>query len=231
MKVKKSKIYGIGILIIMLSLSLGIGRSYYSGKLPLISESRIANKVNNVNIQELSPSDYVRYITDDENGLIDTKEIGRYKFELQYKPIDFLALRFYNKTQDKKNFQEEIQNRIGLQYYTLKIGLTDSNNDIMTDNLISNDDYYKRVEYFSFGIQRDLKVVSNRDTFDCKLLHFERVYGLTQYITFTLGFEANDSDKKIYEKVFIYDDKIFSTGTIKLRIKEEALSNIPKLII
>ena len=127
------------------------------------------------------------------------------------------------KTVELKNKIEEYK---GLQYFTFRIS-TESRTELLKKNLTETNDYYGRIQYFSFDMQKDLKLIDGKDTLDCVLFHFERVYGIAPYATFVLGFP---NSKQINDKTLFYDEKVFGAGRIYLTIRSKNIKRLPEVI-
>lgn len=198
--------------------------------------SQEQTKVSN-NKSQLAPIEYVKWVEDIDNGIKVKKTIGDFTFSVLYKPYEYIVakeLRISSiSTETLKKKMNEIDE---LQYFTFRIEADNANTELLRINLASENEYNSRIEYFSFNMQKDLKLIDGKDTLDCVLFHFERVYNIAPYATFVLGFPLVDSKKKkedkqvLNNKVFIYDDKVFGTGKIYLTIKAENSNNIPQLI-
>ncbi len=181
--------------------------------------------------KELSVKDYLSWCEDKTNGLIETKEIGDFRFSAFYKPANYLAISELKNDSiiSEKKINEKINDYGSLTYFSFKIENTKQQDELIKINLDSESDYYGRLEYFSFKMQQDFKLIQNNDTVDCGLYHFERIYGLAPHATFVLGFPVqfkSNADIKLW-----YQDKIFKNGIIILNFKSKAINNLPKLKI
>lgn len=176
--------------------------------------------------KELHSSDYIKFVEDESNGLRVSKNIGGVDYMVQYKPIEYILLKENNNNVDIKKRKEDLE---GMQYYTLSYSLVKNNKDILKFNLTSQDEYYERVNYFSFGLQNDIYLVEGKDTLDCKLFNYVRSYGLSPKADFVLAFSKN-TQAQINDKLIVIEDKIFGGGIIKLKIAKEDIKNIPELI-
>lgn len=181
--------------------------------------------------KELPPMEYVAWIENAENGLKVTKKVDDIVFTLQYKPHDYLVLKESKKVspapEDIIKGKKEIED---MQYFTFQVGNEAGTADGLTAGINDDSERYGRIEYFTSAIQKDFKLVEGTDTLPCLLHHFERTFGLTPYTTFVLGFE-NRKRSEATDKVFIYEDKILQTGTIKILIPASSLNKIPQLTI
>ena len=189
----------------------------------------------------LTTLDYMNWIENKENGLKVEKKISDFVYTALYKPYEYLALFELKKDNiRKKELYEKMNEYDGLQYFTFRITAENQQQELLKVGIDSDDAYYARIEYFSFKMQNDFKLMEGKDTLDCVLFHFERVYGLAPYATFVLGFPlakgAQNKDTTIvrnsYEdKTIIYADKIFGTGNIYMTIRKEDLNRIPELVV
>lgn len=187
-------------------------------------------------ITELNPQEYVNWVEDKNNGLIVSKKMGDFTFSAFYKPTNYLALVELGKDSiNKKQMTKKLEEYEGLQYFTYRIESDNKITELLRVGMKSNDDYYSRIEYFSFKMQEDLKLIEDKDTLDCVLFHYERVYGLAPYASFVVGFplskESNNKGVNNYDKIISYTDKVFGTGKINMTVKNENIKSIPNLII
>jgi hypothetical protein len=172
---------------------------------------------------KMKAGDYVEWMENTENGLVQDKIIGSYHFSVQYKPLEYITAKRMGDNSSKSTVQKDEEGMSDLQYYTLRIGK--SNEDPLQGLDPGTRD--KLIDYFSFRMQSDIKLIEDVDTLDCVLFHFERNFGLTPYCTFVMGFVNTG---KVTDKTFIYNDSELGTGTVKLHFKAKSFKAIPKLI-
>lgn len=171
--------------------------------------------------KKLGSEAYLKYVEDKNNGLQVSKDIKDIRYSVQYKPAQYILL--------KERVAESNANDLaGMQYYTLQYSLVDKSKDIMRAHIEKQNEYYERVNYFSFGLQNDIYVVEDKDTLDCKLFNYVRSYGLSPMADFVLGFNETPG-KETSDKTFVIEDNIFGGGIIKLKINQEDILNIPEL--
>lgn len=191
--------------------------------------------------ESVTPMGYMSWMENAGNGIHVQKKIGDYTFMAFYKPLEYVALLDLKKDSiTEKKMKEKINEYKGLQYFTFRITSDNQQKELLKTNLNSEEDYYARIEYFSFKLQNDLKLIDGKDTLDCSLFHFERVYGLVSYATFVIGFPLTKKEEKDLattdkivngNKTLFYEDRIFGAGNIYMTIKEENLNRIPALTI
>ncbi len=176
----------------------------------------------------LSPSDYVRWVENGENGLCATKQIEDFEFSILYKPLNYVALRETNKDSVTEERIEKNKDELkDLQYFTLKIKAKEGN-DLLKTGISTDQEYFDRLNYLSGFMQDDIKLIEGKDTLICKLFHMERNYGLAPYNNFVLGFSATKNEN---DKLVEINDKAFGVGKVILKIKKEDIQNIPQLKI
>lgn len=180
---------------------------------------------------------YLDWFDNKDHGLRVEKTIGDLTFSALYKPHEYLAAMELKKEKiTKQKLNEKMKDYEGLQYFTFRITADNEQQELLKKGIQSDQDYYSRIEYFSFGMQKDFTLVDGSDTLECALYHFERVYGLAPYATMVLGFpltkQAQDGTQKVMnEKIIGYSDKVFGAGNVYMRIKAEDLNNIPQFEI
>jgi len=189
---------------------------------------------------QLAPRSYMSWIENESNGLKTTRVSGDFKFSLQYKPLEYVVmLNERNTNMDKATMEKEMEEIKDMQYYTLKINSNDEKAEMLRTNLSETNEYYRRIEYFSFHLKNDVYLIDGTDSLPCGLFHFERGYGISPDNNFLLAFplskkeiELRKQGKKYFEeKTLIYKDRFLNTGTVRLEIKKNALENIPAVRI
>ncbi len=175
----------------------------------------------------LKPTDYVKWVENHDNGLLVTKNAGDFKFKLQYKPPEYLAIRELKKTEiSSTELSEKASAMEDMQYFTLQLGLADGS-DILKSNIEKSGDFSRNIEYLSFYMQQDLKLVEGADTLPCLLHHFERDYGISQFAKIVLAFQK--SNNVAADKTLIFNDRQFGAGTVSMTILSQSLNNLPKI--
>lgn len=183
--------------------------------------------------EQLELDDYLGWIKDEDNGLKVEKKINEVIFSVQYKPDEFEAVLNLHKSNPlKKEILTKVKEIEGLQYFTFSIAVPENKGDILKYNLHDEQEYYARVEYYSFNVQNDMVLIDGNDTLPCVMCHFERTYSVAPVIKFVLAFPESEKGRsrgQYYAKTISFDDKVFSTGKVNLEITQQAISAIPQL--
>lgn len=174
--------------------------------------------------------DYISWVTNKNNGLKVSKDIGNYSFCLQYEPVPYVALREqYDGKVTNGKLEEAIKERSGFQYFILEISTIDKKTDILKSDLKASGDYYTRIQYFSYMMQDDLKLMDGTQTVPCQLFQFERDYGVTPFQRFVLGFPKGKTSTGNQDKTLIYDDKVLGINKMEIKIDAKAIDRLPHL--
>lgn len=178
--------------------------------------------------KELGSMEFIQWIENEDNGLKVSKKIDDYDFTLQYKPLEYIFL-LENKSLNpsKEAFSNRKSEMEGMQYYTLRIN-SEKNRELMNVGIQKEEDYYRKLEYFTSYMQGDISLIQDGDTLPCLLFHFERNYGLSPNNDFVLGFEQSEEEKK-GDRTLIFNDQVLGTGTVKLSISNNDILQVPKL--
>lgn len=205
------------------------------------SEAETLQSSHGFAVDGLEPLAYKSYVESSDNGLRLDKKIGGFTFSAMYKPHDYLALLDLEKDSiNKQAVLNKMEEYEGMQYFTYRITADNKNEELLQVDLGTEEEYYTRIEYFSFNMQKDIKLLDGKDTLDCALFHFERVYGLAPYASFVLGFPYTKKEElaqkkgKPYlsnNKTITYNDRVFGSGIVNITIRKEDINNIPQLII
>ena len=177
----------------------------------------------------LLPSEMVAWVNDAENGLLLKKEVPPLKVEVLYKPLSYIIANEERSDQiDPQQYAHRSKELEGMQYYTLKLSILGEAQNIMDYEVADKMQQQDRISYFSFAMQKDIKLIEAGDTLACQLFHFERSYDLAAHRSFVLAFEQRP-EQKTKDKTLVLDLPFFRTGPIKINFKETDLESIPKL--
>jgi hypothetical protein len=222
----KSGLYFISIVLLLTGCASGEGSTKSDRKK---SGGFFSQLFSSSNEKELSAAAYINYVEDPGNGLLKEKEIDDIKFSLQYEPYEYLCIKELGHDSVKKEeLQAAIKEREDMDYFVLKIQAKNNNQELLKYKLSDEKQYQERVDYFSFRMQDDIKLIEGKDSLFCRMFHFERIFGVAPYAKFVLGFEKSKRDE---DKLFVFEDRVFKSGTIKLIITKEDITNIPSLKI
>ncbi|NUQ23117.1 MAG: hypothetical protein HUU34_04140 [Saprospiraceae bacterium] len=143
-----------------------------------------------------------------------------------YLPAEWLAIKEAGVDQPEK-ITAALAEYEGLEYYRMRIELLGGQGDVLQHGASNTDEYYARVSYFSFDMQKEISLIAGQDTFTCKLFHFERNYGAAPYADFMLGFDEPEGNN--LDRILIYEDRVFSDAPITMTISGKNINSIPKL--
>lgn len=176
--------------------------------------------------KNLTPGEYIAWVQDPGNGLKESVMSGDYFFDLQYKPVAYIAIMEQRTTPiNKEQFEDAIDQLGTLHYFDLKIRRPDGQ-DFLGKGSISEAEYNERFDYMVGMMQGDFILLTASDTMACCMYHYEATGGVGAYHTFLLAFENNrqGTDADI---TLLYDDQLFGTGPVVFLIKKESLDNLP----
>ena len=179
--------------------------------------------------ENMTPINYLSHIKSVDSGMLKEKKLGGFVFHLQKEPIPYKFLIHHKQDNfSHMELEEYLKDMGGMQYYTLKIGVENSNENILMYQLQSELDYQNRLGYFSFAFEQDIYLEENGKILPCSLFHFERMYDLTPMRTFVLGFEQNPNNEN-EDKTIVIDSEFFGVGKVKLNIKGSDIAALPSV--
>lgn len=163
---------------------------------------------------------FSRWMTDYDNGLHVRRASGDYLLDLQFTPASYVALH----ENSGGDFRVRVKELEDLQYYTLTIGLSDSNDDFLNHGIRDQQEKQRLLYYYSYLFQDDITLEDNGTVLPCVLYHFERSADMKNSRTFVLAFE-NPYRESTESKVVIQSPAI---GALPVKIKVSK-TNIPAL--
>ena len=186
--------------------------------------------------QVLEPAAYVEWMKHPEHGYWRTKTVPPLEVVAQYKTTDFIIANEKRSNEiEAAAYQAREKELEGMYYWTLKLSINDKNLpnrgakawNILNYGVEDKQQEQERLMYFSYAMQRDLKLIEGKDTLPCALYHFERSYDLDKSRTFVLGFPKGNNPNA--DKTLLIDIPYFNTGPIKINYSKELLEQAPTM--
>lgn len=176
-----------------------------------------------VQVSELNPSELVKYVQSAENGLKHQVKSSELIYTALYKPVDYVICMEEGSEEISKQTADTKRKELEeMQYIDLKIE-TPEGEFLQNGN---PEDYSRKINYCSFNMQKDIKLIEGSDTLPCGMFHFERTNDIVPYATFLLGFPVKNRDK---DKILVINDKLFDKGMIRLIFKSTDIKKTPAL--
>ena len=177
---------------------------------------------------QLGYQQYLVWCQTAENGLKQSKEMGNLRFIAQYKPSDFISAQKY-KVEQQQIKKQETESYL---YFNFRIEDKDKQQTPLKHQNPTQDQYYQRLNYLSFDMEKDFYVLEGSDTLSIAKFQFVQKYSLAPYIDYVLGFKRKDKTSAIKGPIrLIYQDRAFGNGKIQLLFEKEQLERIPALTI
>lgn len=177
----------------------------------------------------LPVKNYVQWVQNTGNGFRKEKTIKDLTFSAQFKPYEYIVC-----LEEKRHeladsiVRKRVSELKDMQYYELRISSNKAGGELLKRELSSAQQYQERVNYFAFGMQRDIQLVEGTDTLPCVMYHFERSFDVSPESVFLLGFPIRNGETQEDKTLLVYD-RTFNTGLIKFTFSKKALKNLPKL--
>lgn len=173
-------------------------------------------------------SDYLAYISDDKNGLIQKKEIGDIAYEIRYLTPEAMALAELKDLHATKLVLDTVIKEYGqLAYFRVNIG---SKQGHLFNALKAADINPDEAEsYLNFDAEKDFQLSAGTDTSSCALYSFSRSYGLSNAWQLMLAFDVPERSRN-RDLVLTYEDNITQNGILNFRFSDADINNVPKLI-
>lgn len=178
-----------------------------------------------------SPAEAKAFLGEEkEKGFYETK-LKDVNFKLSYIPAEAMALRELGDLSQasQASFDTLVKSYEGLLFFDMAISIDHFNEEMIHYGIVTNDEasFENRVAYYSFGMQKDISLISGMDTIPCTAYHYERNYGISPQNHFMLGFRTS----RVKDVVLVYHNQLLATGPVKFALKEQDLTYHPKITI
>lgn len=173
---------------------------------------------------------YLKYIADDGNGLIKSKEIDGMIVEVKYLTPEAMAL---NEIQDlsvnKQRFDKVLSEYKGFDYFNIAIRAKKERHiyELLNSEGISEQPIE---EYLNYKAQPDLYLVTGSDTAKCTLYSYSQTYALAKQFDIATGFVNIDSSGT-NNKVLEFNATMFNRGLMKFVFDRNDINNVPALAL
>jgi len=169
----------------------------------------------------LKKQDFLAYIQNESNGLIQISKKGDYTIQLIYKPKEII---WYDELVDDSN--DSLKNQIPrLDYLMLKISKL---NQDPTNTLAGSDDFLLAQKYLNGEIGSDISLITSGDTIRPIEYNFTPTYGTIPDASVLFVFDSNlrnqDEDFRI-----LFQDNFFGTGLSTFSFRVDDVKRIPQL--
>src|SRR5690606_27290553 len=124
----------------------------------------------------------------------------------------------------REEMERELERISGLQYFTLTIGLGESDVDFIRAGTTDEGERQKKIYYFSYPFQDDVFLMENGKKLTPALFHFERSMDMKNSRTFVLGFENTGSGSGY--ATFLIDSPFFGPEPIELKINKTDIKKL-----
>ncbi|MEP7265007.1 MAG: hypothetical protein ABI772_10945 [Bacteroidota bacterium] len=196
-------------------------------------ETTFLSKIKSVFISSdnrpVNGTELQKYVVNMDHGLLKSKTIDEVTYSIKYKPVDYvIALETGGKKINAAEYKRRREELDGMQYFDLRIEIDKANGELLKYALSSGAEYEERIKYLAFKVNQDIQLIDGKDTLECVMHHFERVYDIVPFATILLGFKNTGADL-MHEKTIVFHDKLFGKGIIKFTFLPADLQTIPQL--
>ncbi len=178
--------------------------------------------------KNLYPSQYLRWMNTESNGLVNKKEVDGLIYEMEYVSPEWMTLNELKTTQPVKADYERARKRYGQMEYVL-FKIYDKPGTGVRSLLEKRGIDPDQVEYyFNYQAAHDFRMIAGKDTFPSALYAFSKTYGVSKEFAFEMAFAVPDSDRTNDNRVE-WSDGAMGNGLMKFGFSSSDIKNIPGL--
>jgi len=123
--------------------------------------------------KKYTPKEFYNHVQNQQGEFFTQTAVGEITYKVQHRPKEFISLLHLKGeeiTQEKLDSVMELSEE-GINL-NIKISADSKTKNILKHNLQTEEEYFKRLEYFSNGFGRDVYLVNAQDTLYAKGHHF-----------------------------------------------------------
>lgn len=174
--------------------------------------------------KKLNPNELTNWLTNEDNGCLQSQDLTEYKMTSQFLPSDYMAFKQFHILEERYN--DSSFNAIKEQYdggihFILSF---DFSNNVQNAKEFIDDN----IEYLSFFIEKDFLMITNGDSIPCSMANLERSANFSSKINIEMAFtypisQIGDSIQLLYQgylsrepvSMIFHKSKIRKTPKIK----------------
>lgn len=179
--------------------------------------------------QILSPPEYVKWVDDKKNGLMQEREENGLLIEAKFKPVDYMIIQAMGGKYTNKLEYDSLSKKFeGFEYYNLRLSSKKAGTSFIKAVAKDDEDFFRLKEYFYFHFNDNIFLEADKERIPCGLYHFEDTYELSKYETVVLGFKLNNKNTA-KERKLVIDSDVLRTGIIKFTFSNDVINDIPEV--
>ncbi len=172
---------------------------------------------------------YVKYMNNQNSGLIQEKEVDGLVFKVRYLTPELMALNDLKTiTPAESDFNARLKEYAGLDYYNVTVGSKRADGHVLAVLEDEGIDPVKAEDFLNFNMQANIQSVEGADTGKCVLYLLSKTYGLSKEYNIQAGLDVG-KHSTINDKTFEMNTDLLNRGLLKFRFKQEDIDRIPSL--
>lgn len=168
---------------------------------------------NNVKNKSLTPQDYIQWHQDMENGMIQIKVVGEFKYSLFRQSPEYRASKEWISNPTKSI--EELVSKYGTDQYLMRIEHIESKQSILEYDVHSDAAYYQRLDFLNSAFSRNISFTSQGNKLTPIAYQFIQSYKLAPHIEMVFAFDAPSE----HEGTLTINDVLFGAGPLNFSIE------------
>jgi hypothetical protein len=188
-----------------------------------------ASDLKAISMQQMGREEFAAWCAAEDNPQKHSQHIGNKTFDIKFLPAKLLAMREAGNGATADMVKSAEEHYSGLAYFSLRIKGEKMNGELLKQDLNNAGEYQQRVVYCSFGIQKDISLVTDQgDSIACAICQFERSFDVAPVTDFMLAFD-HETVSKAKNLTIILNDNLFHNGLLRFSFTKEELECTPIL--
>jgi len=174
----------------------------------------------------VSPHGFAKFMKRQDNGLHKSIEIGDFRYEIDYLPAEWQALREIEADISQEKFENALGDFTEHEYFLLTIKM---NGIKRIGDFIKNNLSDEEMNVIRFSLATKFKLLIGEKEYPCKLYHLEEMALAGTGLRFFMVYDTKGVVRGERNYVFSFQDDFLGKQKLKLTFKKEDLQNIPSL--
>lgn len=183
-----------------------------------------------------SYADYLKYLNDDDNGLIKSYSKNGLKTNMKYLPEEYLIVKELH--HEGEGVSEDLVKKLKTQYKSSITFLMTfrpekgEDYDVTKIGVFNYEEFGERIMKLTFSLKEQLTLISNGEEYKPVLTQFEEIFGLRNDRNVLIVFNLSETERKdFYNNDFTikYFDDVFQLGEANFDFNHQDILEIPKV--
>lgn len=174
---------------------------------------------------DLTPEEYSNWLKGNEE-LKRVKELDGFVYTVTCMPKYWMAFKALDDRYNEADYSAKLEEAGDMLYFQITIDSKEGGSPLQKE-VRNKEEYFERLNYVSFKMKEDIKLVCGTSEMDVALYTYERAYDLNSRVSVMVGFEKPNCKEE--DVVVQLSSALHNSQMLKFRFNLRQMESVPKL--